>query len=398
MKLQIVLMFLFASLLNLHAQKSGFDLVLQDSFPISSHYFGGQLVLNGSLCFFDTDSMLLYRFDENFKIKDSITIAPPNTKKAIRLHPSIVFADTANYWFLSTKKNELFEYDINGRIIKTIKINFKSNGKELSIDDGMYTTGSQFYDKTSKSFFLTVRPKNRLDSETDDYYEKYFAQKYRSNVVIGELSPSGNLIKCFGNYDNIYKDKVFLSHLDDTFFDKYDENAIIYTNQLSDDMTILDLIDGSARRVGERGKYINKAYSELAEIRNREASFFNEYTCLIESPYYASLDVIEDFIIRTYSIAIKDTVSIDQNDTETRVKWLRGEIKGCLLASKTEKLQQNLWLTKPYFVQIYDRKSLSLLFDGPIGHCFPKFIRADGSKLYFYKGISKRFVYEYQLK
>ena len=291
-----------------------------------------------------------------------------------------------DYAFLNTACTALYIFDGKTgdyKSITSLKRKFRNRKYNVvNTANGINPTFYPFYSKNTETFFLRIVPSFKPKKG----FAKYHNDRYNTTGLIGEFNRKGKLINVHGSYDNIYKHNHYLSFRDGCMMDRYADSVIIYATQLSDQIHLKHIQRGEEQIFGSRGKFIDINAENIPMVTSDEDLLLNKYSTLIESPFYWSLNVTDNHIIRTYTIATEDTISVDSEEVKIRLKYLNGEIKGCLLPSMTEQKQRIFMLTnKAFFIQIYDKKTLKLLYDDKLNIPFPLLINAIDNRFYFTK-------------
>ncbi|MCF8248102.1 MAG: hypothetical protein K9J37_23110 [Saprospiraceae bacterium] len=366
------------------------SLQLADSLTFTSDFSGFVKPIKGLPTQFSDSDLRLIFFSNDVKPVRSVYLHYPSTGKNARLSTTMYFEMGNEIAFLNSSCTAINLFDDDTglfRKTKTLKRKYKRKKYNVvNTGNGINPPFYSFYYARTKTFFLRIAP----TFNPKQGFEKYSNTRYSINGLIGEFNEKGKLIKVHGIYDDVYKFNKYLSFRDGCLMDRYSDSIIIYSTQLSDQVHRKNILTGEEQSFGLKGNFINKNIEDVPLITSEADFLLKKYSTMIESPFYWSINVTDKYILRTYTIATKDTVSIDSEETKLRLKFLNGDIKGCLLPSKTEQKQRvNMLANKQFYIQVYDKNTFALLYDDKLNVSFPLLLSSKDDNFYFAKLDSK---------
>ncbi|GAB4490174.1 MAG: hypothetical protein OHK0019_08700 [Saprospiraceae bacterium] len=318
---------------------------------------------------FDAGKGLIRHYDMNGALVDSIRIDPTYLlKEKGNFHPALFWAHRENLILLNTVGYTLDFFSKTGHYLFSRKLDLKHKGSKYFIGDEQ----PPFYPlATENTLLLPVhRTWKGYEGSALEFMEGG-RTRYEQPGIIGEFDLEGNLVKVFGLYDSVYRQGKLLTYLDEYSLGSIGQDSIFVSFQLGDKIAVYH--KGVEKEpIASRGAYFNRESKDLFAITSREEIMEDNPKYPIETPHYFDCVVVGNYLVRTYAIAIQDTVRFTDQELEVKKKWARGELKGCKIKTKHDYEQGFEYRSKPCFVQIFDLKQPQFpVYDGQIPLGFP---------------------------
>ena len=329
----------------------------------------------------------LYIFSDDAEFIDSVNFILTLKDKFKRVSYMYLFEADEHLVLLDVTKNYLLFFGKTGRLDFSIKLKKKYKGTLYFVNERIMGHIHSFFNDETSSFFIPIGPAKKRNGK--EPFVDYNARKSLEHGYIGEFNMEGELIAVHGKYPAIYHKGEF-SHLDGPLLDGLD-GEIGHSQNLNHEITIQKIGTSALQTFGIKGGNIEKNEEDLPMILSRDESFLYETNRFIESYFYWSLNISDDYIFRTYTKSIKDTIQADPEDIAFLKKYLDGEIKGCMPTTRTEQRQAALLNKKPFYLQVYSRENKRLLMDEPIGFFRPYFLGSKENSVLFLEWENERY-------
>lgn len=331
-----------------------------------------------------------------FNLTDSTTILLHNTifEDNIPQVSKIIFVND-KLIFSELDKNSVFIFDIQTNSLKSFKPGMSDN-KEIVLDNFDATMNDIFIVSASSmviykinysgelisSFSLPKRISKKLDTRCFSYSgtlqhfyllneerinENYLNKRphkvlkfFSRKNLIYEIDANGKLSNNFGFFDSLYiKNNLLYSY--QTSFVTNQKDALLFSQNLSHSINIINLNSLSIEKLHFPGKYITVKDDELPistkpYIRNEE--YFNH---LIRSFHYYDLRILNNsnLCFRVYTDGVLDTTE----NLASQQNSVRKE-NFCAIPSERLLAQRDMVVNKKTYIQIIDYHNNRLVFDG----------------------------------
>jgi len=397
-KIFILIFFINSLLYNDVNCQPTFQLHLNGKITLDASFHGIPIRLNKGLGLINTDNMELSIFDlDGGKLIKEVRFEKPSSFAIAPYAWQFLMRAGEDFFLLDDFDDSIFVFDAKGKFLGKKKLKTKYKGVQYYVSRHGLDKFNPVYNDQTRRLFVSISPEWK-GYRNKKKFTKGGIKKYSTNGLIGEFNLEGELQNVYGKYDSVYLKRLFLSYLDGSPFDKFENNGVVYSCQLSNDILIEDLQTHQTRKVGKPGRYIKKHFDELPEIQSIEDRALYENSFQVESPFNWSIHTTDRYLLRIYTTGIKDTVTVSEKDMTFTKEYINGEIKGCFLPPLSVSKRLKLLSNKPFFIQVYDvANNFNLLYDGPIDLEFPLFLGAAKNEFYFFGGGKQKKILSYTL-
>jgi hypothetical protein len=317
--------------------------IFEDNIPQISKI----IFVNDKLIFSELDKKSVYIFDTQTNSLKSFKPGMSDNKEILLDN----FDATMNDIFIvSASSMEIYKINYLGELIASFSLPKRISKK---LDTRCFS-----YSDTLQHFYLLNDERineNNLNKRRHEIL-KFFSK----NNLIYEIDANGKLSNHFGFFDSLYiKNNLLYSYR--TNFGTNQKDALLFSQNLSHSINVVNLNNLSIEKLHFPGKYITVKDDELPistkpYIRNEEY-----YNHLIRSFHYYDLRILNNsnLCFRVYTDGVLDTTEnlASQENNVSKENF-------CTIPSERLLAQRDMIVNKKIYIQIIDYRKNRLVFDG----------------------------------
>lgn len=308
-----------------------------------------------------------------------------DAKEALKIYNFEVSSDRV--FVVTAQMSHIYEYDLQGQPLRTIKINPMFRKTWLS------GFRNFTYSEARQAFYLDVGPNTPVERNMlrkPEAAKKHFE---RQNLI-AEVDTRGRIRQTLGSFAPIYRQNLYFHSSDYNYF-VTPEGKIVMTHNLSHAFSLIDPASGTTDTLAFPGQYIRSTNIPITTQPYLESEdYYSHVLATYDYPYLQPLNASR-LCYRGYRDAGVDSTRFKTYPP----REVPANNKACVAPSQRKLDQIELQRQKPYYIQIIDHQHNKLLYDGvfnflgkyflpahqaPAAHFYTYFWDTDGVHIYTY--------------